>query len=295
MGNGSKGFFELNDELKEYSGDIFERLVEIVLKKLYPEYNFTRTEYSHDGGKDFYAFDGETNIWAEAKCHKRHLELGRIAGTFIMAEVCKINRIIIFSLSDLTSGAVKNLTKFISQKGKELIIFSDSDIRTLICNFGTIEYEEILCSLDKKYASDYNIAALIQDTNLDVIKQKLTRLKKDKEYNKEELNFYLSLYAYITFNKLAQNNGSKYKISASVDIADKQYYLQTGSSSETLKNQIKAFEIFTAELILRNKDVLCGKTLKVSFEELTENYSAVTPAVFEGALLYSPPWIPDRC
>lgn len=77
----------------------------------------------------------------------------------------------------------------------------------------------------------------------------------------------------------------KDKVSASVDIVDKQYYLQAGSNSKTLKTQIKAFEIFTTELVLRNKDVLRGKALKVSFEELTENYSVVTPAVFEGVLL----------
>ncbi|MDE7337182.1 MAG: hypothetical protein K2N32_03620, partial [Clostridia bacterium] len=118
------------------------------------------------------------------------------------------------------------------------------------------------------------------------IKKKLTQLKKDKERNKEEINLYLTLYAYITFNKFAQSNRSEDEISTDVDIVDKQYYLQNSSAnSESLKTEIRAFEIFTAELIIRNEDVLRSKTLKISFDELTEYYNAITPAVFEGVLL----------
>ena len=60
-------FFEFDKEIKDYSGNVFELLVEIILRKLYPQYSFTRTSYSHDGGKDFYAINGDTSIWAEAK------------------------------------------------------------------------------------------------------------------------------------------------------------------------------------------------------------------------------------
>lgn len=290
MENGDRGFFELNKNLKEYSGDIFERLVEIILKKLYPQYNFMRTEYSHDGGKDFYAVDGEINIWAEAKCHKRHLELGRIAGTFIMAELCKINRIIVFSLSRLTCGAVKYLTRFTSQKGKELIIFSDSDIHTLIRSFGTIENEEILSSISKAFDLNEDIATLVKNVNFNEIVRRLTQLKankdEDEERRKDKLNLYLTIYAYLTFNEFAQGNDSTGMSFANVKILDRQFYLQNGNDiSKTLKTEIKAFEIFTAELIIRNEDVLCSKNLKIKFEKLTSHYSAITPAEFEGNLL----------
>lgn len=77
MENSAYDFFEFDKEIKDYSGNVFELLVEIILRKLYPQYSFTRTSYSHDGGKDFYAINGDTSIWAEAKCHKRHLELGK--------------------------------------------------------------------------------------------------------------------------------------------------------------------------------------------------------------------------
>lgn len=55
---------------KGSNGQAFEGLVGELLKQMYPNYNFKHTEYSHDGGKDFYAM-GENNtsdtIWVEAK------------------------------------------------------------------------------------------------------------------------------------------------------------------------------------------------------------------------------------
>ena len=42
------------------NGQAFEGLVGELLKQMYPNYNFKHTEYSHDGGKDFYAM-GENN------------------------------------------------------------------------------------------------------------------------------------------------------------------------------------------------------------------------------------------
>ena len=75
---------------EQYVGDIFETFVGLILSKLYPDYTFEHTKYKHDGGKDFYAVFSDEKIWAEAKCCSRHLELSRIAGTFIMAEIFKI-------------------------------------------------------------------------------------------------------------------------------------------------------------------------------------------------------------
>ena len=116
------------EELKKFlvgRGELFEELVALILKKEYPQYRFEHTAYQCDGGKDFYSVDGDINIWAEAKSHSRHLELGRIAGTFIMADICQISQIIIFSLSPLTKGAIVNLTKYCSKHGKTLIVYND--------------------------------------------------------------------------------------------------------------------------------------------------------------------------
>ncbi|MCH5165041.1 MAG: ATP-binding protein [Clostridiales bacterium] len=294
MENEKDDFFELDKAIKEYGGNIFERLVEIMLKKLYPQYCFTRTEYSHDGGKDFYAVDGETNIWAEAKCHKRHLELGRIAGTFIMAELCKINRIIIFSSSNLTSGAIKNLTKFTSRNDKELIIFNDTDIRTLINSFGIIDDEEIIHSIGHFFDLDGEIVNLIKDKRLSVITQRLVQLKQekmshideDKNRYEKQLNLYLTLYAYLAFNNFAQSESSLVGASKDVKIINKQFYLQNDSAnSEELKTSIRAFDVFSAELVIRNEDVLHSKNIKIQFKELSKNCKAVTPYSYDGELL----------
>ena len=287
-------FFELDSEIIEFRGDIFERLVEIVLKKLYPQYSFTRTEYSHDGGKDFYAADGETNIWAEAKCHKRHLELGRIASTFIMAELCKINRIIIFSLSDLTSGSVNNLTKFTSRNRKELIIFSGSDIRTLIRSFGEIKSDEIIRLVGSTFDLNDKATTFVKNESFDEIERLLVTLKselkeaknEDKDRYRNEINLFLTLYAFLIFNYIARGDTPTNKISREVNILDKQFYLQNDSANlEKLKTELRAFDIFTAELIIRNEDVLRSKKVKIEFKELTTNYRAITPSAFDNVLL----------
>ncbi|MCH5147096.1 MAG: hypothetical protein J1F61_03695, partial [Clostridiales bacterium] len=87
---------------KKPIGLSFELLVEGILKGLFPTTDFVRTKYVHDGGKDFYAvLNDEDDIWVEAKNYNNHLELSKFANTFIMADINKINRIIIFSVSPL--------------------------------------------------------------------------------------------------------------------------------------------------------------------------------------------------
>ena len=294
MENSAYDFFEFDNEIKDYSGNVFELLVEIILRKLYPQYSFTRTSYSHDGGKDFYAINGDTSIWAEAKCHKRHLELGRIAGTFIMAELCKINRIIIFSLSDLTSGAINNLTKFTSRNGQQLIVFNNSDIRTLIRSFGTMDTEEIIDLIGETYDINNETASYISSNNLNKITHNLIQMKKEYKQLKKEakiqheknLSLYLTIYAYMIFNKFAKSDDDKDEIPSEVKVLNKQFYLQNDSATaQNLKTEIRAFDVFVAEIILRNEDVFRSKKVSIEFEKLTTHYAAVTPSIFEGVLL----------
>lgn len=120
---------------KGSNGQAFEGLVGELLKQMYPNYNFKHTEYSHDGGKDFYAM-GENNtsdtIWVEAKNYTRHLELSKFSNTFIMADISQVNRIILFSMSPLTIGATTNIARYAAYHRKNISVYSGDDILWLV-------------------------------------------------------------------------------------------------------------------------------------------------------------------
>lgn len=120
---------------KNERGQAFEDLVAIILENMFPGIEFKHTDYSHDGGKDFYAVGGgfgTDGIWVEAKNYNRHLELGKFSNTFIMADIGQINRIIIFSVSELTNGARINVARYAAYHKKTISVYAGNDILYLI-------------------------------------------------------------------------------------------------------------------------------------------------------------------
>ncbi len=117
-------------------GESFENIVRSLLGKLFPNYTFTHTTYRHDGGRDFYtkAENGD-DIWVEAKNYSRHLELSKFAGTFIMADICNINHIFIFSTSSLTKGALRKIGRYASNHKKRISVYQNEMLLEIIDNY----------------------------------------------------------------------------------------------------------------------------------------------------------------
>ena len=120
---------------KSSPGKSFEGMVGAFLAQMFPNIEFHHTDYSHDGGKDYYAVGsgiGMDEIWVEAKNYNRHLELSKFSNTFIMADISHINQIILFSMSDLTDGARINIARYGSYHQKSISVYAGNDILKLL-------------------------------------------------------------------------------------------------------------------------------------------------------------------
>ena len=247
-------------ELLAEDGESFECVVELLLKNMYPDYKFIHTEYSHDGGKDFYTIAGDEKIWVEAKCYSRHLELSRIAGTFIMADICQINKIIVFSKSKLANGAFVNLARYSSMHGKTLVVYNDADILNLIGKYKKIsENEETTASIDEIKARINSIRAC-----------------KDKQTkDKIEYSRLLAVFAKKIFNAFAEIERTEDLVG--VEVLDCSYYAQSNSANpEKLTKIIRAFDVFSVEIILRNRSLSQRKKIEISFNNNLEYYRLMT-------------------
>lgn len=132
---------------KESKGKQFENLVGALLKHMFPDMVFKQTNYVHDGGKDFYSVGSRINekIWIEAKNYSNRLELSKFANTFIMADISEINRIIIFSMSELTKGTKINIARYAAFHKKIISVYAGSDIVFLIRKYkDTIPMEKYM-------------------------------------------------------------------------------------------------------------------------------------------------------
>lgn len=119
---------------KSEKGKSFENLVSELLKCMFPDLTFKQTDYVHDGGKDFYSIGNmlDETIWIEAKNYQSHLELSKFSNTFIMADISEINRIIIFSMSEVTKGARRNIGRYASYHNKTISVYSGDEVLFLI-------------------------------------------------------------------------------------------------------------------------------------------------------------------
>lgn len=147
---------------KNMKGKSFEDLVYALLKCMFPDIVFKQTDYVHDGGKDFYSVGNisEEKIWVEAKNYNNHLELSKFSNTFIMADISEVNRILIFSMSELTYGAKINIARYAAYNNKSISVYAGKDV----------------CFLIKKYRNDITIGNYIE--NGDELFQLLSEYEK---------------------------------------------------------------------------------------------------------------------
>lgn len=136
---------------KNKKGKDFEDLVYELLKCMFPNIIFKQTNYVHDGGKDFYSVGNvmEEKIWVEAKNYNNHLELSKFSNTFIMADIAEVNRILIFSMSEVTSGAQTNIARYAAYNHKSISVYAGKDV----------------CFLLKKYIKDITVDDYIENVN----------------------------------------------------------------------------------------------------------------------------------
>lgn len=271
---------------------LFEETVGLILRKMYPNYNFRHTEYSHDGGKDFYATYGSKSFWAEAKCHQRHLELSRIAGTFIMADLCKINSIIVFSRKRLTSGALTNLAKYCEHHNKNLIVYNETDFNELIPYYGKFDTNVIVSDmLSYQLLSDTAISELLEKLKCagedakDIWSTAITNLPSAIYKNRANDEFIYKLLAYVLFNN-AVDNSSVTPLNRCVKVIDNNYFLQANCGTPvTLGRELKAFNVFSNEIVLHNEHLHNSKKVNIRFSTTTSQYKVLTDVNFKARLL----------
>jgi len=252
--------FSTNDD-----GELFEYKVALILKKEFPKYNFVHTSYKNDGGKDFYSTTSDEKIWVEAKCYNRHLEMSKIAGTFIMADICQINKIIIFSKTKLAAGTFINLAKYCSNNNKSLIIYNGDDINNLIIKNKKITIDEIK-SIDKKYD---NFDKFINLTNEKIEEAILTK-RIQKRYDSEYYCL-LMAFSYKDYNDIAVS-GDKLDQDLGIQKFGGTFYLENNFAKRgELKNEINAFDVFSVEFVIRNPSLSKIKAVNIHFN-VDENY-----------------------
>jgi hypothetical protein len=129
----SKFFIEQENDTLKNNGLLFEDLVENLLNLEFGHLDWEKTKTSWDGARDFIGQkDGVLDVWVECKMYQKTLQLNVISKTLIMAINYRINRIIIFSLSKLTPGAIKELANFSSTTKTHIQIFDDELLEDLI-------------------------------------------------------------------------------------------------------------------------------------------------------------------
>ena len=260
-------------------GMIFEYIVDFILKRIYPHINFEHTDYSHDGGKDFYATYGGEKLWVEAKCHERHLEISRIAGTFIMADIFTINQIIVFSASKLMEGAIENLSKYATRHGKTMIIFHGDDITELICGNEEIGLEEFLETFSTEYRQAVvqlieKMQSLMQKKGFSNLRQCLQTIMNEAK-EKPHADFVVPVFAFCIYNYVKRNFSTQKK--EEVKILNQKYYLQTGKANPSvLEHGVKAFQVFSHEIVIRNENVHQSKKFRIEYALSTKHYRVVS-------------------
>lgn len=116
----------------------FEDLIEMILCRLFPEkrLKFSPTKKSHDGSKDFWALDGNHDLWwAECKNSAPNLSLKIISPTLFMAELYDIDYLMIFSYSRLNSNLLRKIGIYSNRHGKRTFIYDDEHLEKLIIQY----------------------------------------------------------------------------------------------------------------------------------------------------------------
>lgn len=128
-------------------GEKFEKLIEILLKEMYKSKNIVwkPTPTTHDGSKDFQAYDNDGNLlplWAECKNYSKKIELKSISPTIVMAQINDISEILFFSYSPINNNTKEKLTLYANKSGRKILFFDDVNLEKLIFTYSKAVFKE---------------------------------------------------------------------------------------------------------------------------------------------------------
>jgi hypothetical protein len=142
--------FEIEKKDKIFKeGYLFEELIGAILDLEYGPLNWKSTKKTRDGGKDFYFYQPKHRIWVECKNYNSRISLNVLSSTLIMAQIDKINEILIFSYSPLKKNAIDKLFRYGDSTNKIIRIFADEILEAMIIHYYDKLDNKFFKALDK--------------------------------------------------------------------------------------------------------------------------------------------------
>lgn len=127
-------------------GIALEDLVEQLIKAMFPNEKWRRTQKSYDEKRDFVYPQDETfpdQKWAECKNYNENLSINTIAPTLVMGAINQIQHIYIFSYSKLNDNAIEGILRYAESSKKKVNIFDGILLENLIIKYNRqIEFKK---------------------------------------------------------------------------------------------------------------------------------------------------------
>lgn len=140
-------------------GQKFEDLSEEILLLLFKgrKIKFESTQTTHDGNRDFFAFDEKNRLWwAECKNHERTISLTQLAPTIVMAEIYNASFILFFSYSPINKFTKKKLCDYAELNEKYIIFIDDEILENVIFEYSNIILPKYFPAFIKPEAFSYD-------------------------------------------------------------------------------------------------------------------------------------------
>lgn len=260
-------------------GFAFENIINELLKVMFPLEQYTHTQETRDGGKDFICITKNADTyWAECKNYTDDLALSDVAKTFVMAIAEDIKKIMIFSVSPFTEIALRELSGLSKRIRYELEIYDGAALNSLMN-----QYIDIV-NLPNDFKRDFRLSYTPSENVVvfsDVIKN---------DYIGSRVNNLFYVGDLITYNFYFKNNSCKnvkikYNVKQtisselfliSVSHTDNEFELHPGSYMQcsykfrviNYKKRIDLFDLHYSmdgnESIIRGKSIQCDWIAEVA-------------------------------
>lgn len=154
----------------------FEDMCFLYTCKLYSQYEnykLVHTQFTHDGGKDieieFYDQMNYYKIWAECKRHKENIGLDEIGKNVVLVISKHINKLIFFSVSDITNSARIHVSEVGEKFGFSISYLYGENLKAAFCQYPDLvaaffpdENDNISASIEK-LTVNFSVSELEQD------------------------------------------------------------------------------------------------------------------------------------
>lgn len=256
-----------------HNGKIFEDIIEILLKEMFPDLEWTPTHITNDGNKDFWAAKCNEIYWAECKNYSPNIELKIVAPTLVMAQLCNASEIFFFSVSPINSNTKKKICYYSQINQKKIHFVCDTVLENLLLQFNTT----------RAFFSHINNLPRIIDTHLVpeqyilVMKNPFLNIITDDQIigepiEKIGLNEIISEQIFIINNDIMNN----LEFTIEVDVHNEDLYcfeyleecLPSDIAEISDKYSIKPYEVFTKTYnfrVLKYKSQLQLPSLRIKY------------------------------